>query len=114
MRAAALACGALAAPVAAAGSGFEGVWCGARDTVFIDETGLGFNDHVLCDWRTPPGPDAGAWRTTLACRAVHLFDGAPVALAPVVLHIEARLVDAAHLRLRRERDGGMTDFARCG
>ena len=61
---------------AAQAEGFAGQWCGRGDAPFmgIDEYGVGFGDHVVCDWDQPFPHDALSWVVELSCRAVHVID----------------------------------------
>lgn len=56
----------LAGPAAA---DVTGTWCG-DETLHIDATGIGLNEHVICDWDAPPAPLGGS-RLALDCRGVH-------------------------------------------
>lgn len=46
-----------------------GTWC-ADQTIQIDATGVGFNEHTICNWDAPPAATGGV-ALTLTCRNVY-------------------------------------------
>lgn len=54
-RAVALVSALLAATPAMAADWMNGEWCTlAGELFFVDDTGIGFNEHTVCTWPTPP------------------------------------------------------------
>ncbi|AKS45004.1 hypothetical protein SAMN05444287_0091 [Octadecabacter temperatus] len=54
-----------------------GSWCTGNETMLIESTGIGFNEHTFCDVENLPITldSADSWRSPVACRTVHLADG---------------------------------------
>ncbi|CAD7054638.1 hypothetical protein RHAB21_00578 [Pseudorhizobium halotolerans] len=59
-------------PAIVSASGFEGEWCDVRgeERLLIDEHGLGFNEHTICEW-TQMRPTADTFDTTALCANVY-------------------------------------------
>ena len=102
-----------------AGTWLDGVWCeeapseGPAERIFVDEFGIGFNEHTICDWSNPPTNES-MYRTVLSCRNIHLLDGEPV-VTMVHEDSEMRLVRIAADRISVRFDDNQppVQFRRC-
>ena len=61
---------ALACPSALAGGGLHGSWCGDALTLHLDATGIGMNEHTMCDASPLPADDA-IYSAIIACKNVY-------------------------------------------
>jgi len=53
---------------------YLGTWCpqGEGPLMFFEETGLGFGDHTLCDWKEGPEFAESGFSGVLTCRNVYV------------------------------------------
>ncbi len=58
-----------------------GTWCGNLDVMRIDSSGIGFNEHTVCEWTAPPTPSRN-YTTMLSCLNVQVYDSERIALDP--------------------------------
>ena len=75
----AAALGASAMPVAASDYWLAGQWCeeNGDERLFVEETGLGFNEHTICRW-TDGAPAGRVVDTSISCANVYVSDGETV------------------------------------
>jgi hypothetical protein len=54
--------------------GYLGTWCpqGPGPMMFFEETGLGFGDHTICDWKAGPDISDTGFSGLLTCRNVYV------------------------------------------
>jgi hypothetical protein len=103
-----------AAPAIAADSWFEGGWCEAsgEERLVIDEHGLGFNEHTICEW-TQGRPAADAFDTTILCANLYSDgQGGWVRMDETTVRLHADRSGPGVITVTVE-GGQPVDFARC-
>jgi hypothetical protein len=102
----------LAAPAAASESGISGAWCADNETMWIQETRIGFNDHTLCEVALPIalGED-GAYSTGLNCANVYVLSERADGTLETT---EIPLPELTHLTLREQAGELLADFSEQG
>lgn len=109
-----LALGLTATSVAALAGGWSGVWCEGRQTISIDDWGIGFNEHTVCEWRDPPDRHAVTWRTKLTCQNIYTDnDGNIVRGTDVTTPVYLAITDKDQLVVRVGLDSREIAYSRC-
>jgi hypothetical protein len=83
---------------------FLGAHCGANETIYIEDTGAGFNDHTVCDYLGAPSVKSRSIEVALACRNVHVLD---VSTDPIT--VEETDHETLVLRMHRTADNNNFD-----
>ena len=92
---------------------FESVWCEAGgERLIIDERGVGFNEHTICEW-SEGRPDAGALDAVALCANLYADgEGGWVRMDERRVRLEADLSDPDTIMVTVE-DGEPAQFSRC-
>jgi hypothetical protein len=53
---------------------FLGAHCGEAETIYIEETSAGFNEHTICDYLAAPQTKSRSVEILMACRNVYVLD----------------------------------------
>lgn len=61
-------------PVFADIAPFLGTHCGEAETIHLEPTGGGFNEHTICDFADAPRIKARSIEVAMACRNVYVLD----------------------------------------
>ncbi|MGB0799625.1 MAG: hypothetical protein ACPGRD_09945, partial [Planktomarina sp.] len=82
----------------------NGVWCAAHNrlSLIIEDSGIGFNEHTLCDVKNQPIsiPKSGdPWVTAVDCRNVHIIQGGISGDGPDFVH-ETKVEGLTQITLR--------------
>ncbi|MBF9035652.1 hypothetical protein HKCCE2091_15495 [Rhodobacterales bacterium HKCCE2091] len=53
---------------------FVGTWCADSVTLHVEPSGIGVNEHTICDATLPIAPDeSGRYASPLDCRNIHVL-----------------------------------------
>ncbi len=92
-----------------------GIWCSIEtgETIYLDEFGIGFNEHTICDSQFLPS-DTRTFRSYIFCKNVYDLDGEIVETGHATLAFAVELESENSLSVSFSGDVPTTQYARCG
>jgi hypothetical protein len=100
-------------PVAVSEAWLYGEWCeaGGGERMLAEATGVGFNEHTICEWVAGP-PGGGDVNTDISCANVYAGDGKTVRTGAKLVKLRVERIDDASIAVRID-DAPPAVFRRC-
>lgn len=104
----------VAEPVLAQTASVIGTWCevGGGETIYLEEHGIGFNEHTLCIGADPL-TGVQNYQTVLSCKNIYFVDGEAVEAFEQSRLFSASLSPEDQLQVTLDDQSTPRAFARC-
>lgn len=104
----------IAVPLVAQPASIIGTWCeiGGGEIIYLEEQGIGFNEHTLCIGTDPLTP-VQSYQTLLSCKNIYFVDGVSIEAFQQSRMFSVNLSADDQLQVKLDDQSAPRDFARC-